>query len=237
MGYSAPKTWAVADVLTSSDMNVYVRDNIGYLHGDAGAISVVSDFTATNTVNASGSASGALTATGTANNSLARLSLVAKTAGGVAVDYRFLTNALGGGEWLVFDNHASATRMYMDSSGNVGIGPNTPLGKFHVQGAGAVAGAGFVVGSVAAVTSIQTIFAAGTVARGAAFFILDRNNTGGAVNAVNTANTGIVNGGSPFTYTNNDTISVAITAGGAVTVTRTIGTNGTHDITMIALLT
>lgn len=31
MGFSTPKTWAVGDILTASDMNTYVRDNIAFL--------------------------------------------------------------------------------------------------------------------------------------------------------------------------------------------------------------
>lgn len=38
MAWSSPKTWNVGDVLTAADMNTYVRDNAGYLHGDAGTV-------------------------------------------------------------------------------------------------------------------------------------------------------------------------------------------------------
>jgi hypothetical protein len=33
MGYTTPKTWAYKEVLSSSDLNVYVKNNIGYLKG------------------------------------------------------------------------------------------------------------------------------------------------------------------------------------------------------------
>ena len=114
----------------------------------------------------------------------------------------------------------------------VGIGTASPAGGLHVTGAGAISGAGLAINSVAAVTSIQTIFAAGTIARGAGFLIMDRNNTGGAV-YFNISLAAAISTG--FTYANTDTITVSITAGGAVTVQRTAGTNGTHDISMLAI--
>ena len=33
MAYTTPKTWAVGNVLTASDMNTYVRDNAAFLYG------------------------------------------------------------------------------------------------------------------------------------------------------------------------------------------------------------
>jgi hypothetical protein len=35
MGYTAPKTWAYKEVLSSSDLNTYVKDNINFLTGNA----------------------------------------------------------------------------------------------------------------------------------------------------------------------------------------------------------
>jgi hypothetical protein len=237
MAWSAPVAFATLEVPTVAKMNT-IQDNLSYLHGDAGAVTINNDLTAPN-LNAVGAANAALVAQGTANGSFARLSLIAKTAGGAAVDYRYLTNALGGGEWVVYDNAAGATRMHMTSTGNVAIGSNAPAGKFHVQAAGAVAGAGLIIGSVAGVFSLQTVFAAGTVARGALFLILDRDS--GSVAPLGMAVGGpfamTLSGSATYNPGGFDTITVSVTAGGAVTVQRTAGTHGTHDITVFAILT
>ena len=34
MGWTTPKTWAVGDPGTASDLNTYIRDNSAYLYGD-----------------------------------------------------------------------------------------------------------------------------------------------------------------------------------------------------------
>lgn len=40
MTWTLPKTWNVGDVLTSTDMNTYVRDNSNYLYGDTARVPV-----------------------------------------------------------------------------------------------------------------------------------------------------------------------------------------------------
>lgn len=42
MGYTAPKTWAYKEVLSSSDLNIYVKDNIAFLNNSQ--IGVVLDY-------------------------------------------------------------------------------------------------------------------------------------------------------------------------------------------------
>src|SRR5262245_46460563 len=49
MGWTAPATWAVSEVVTASKMNTHVRDNLDYLKGTAGQISLDSDLVVTNT--------------------------------------------------------------------------------------------------------------------------------------------------------------------------------------------
>ncbi len=105
MAWTAPATWSVSEIVTASKMNTHIKDNLRYLKGLDGAVTIENDLTVQTASTA------ALIAQSTANGSLARLSLIAKTAGGAAVDYRFLTNALGAGEWVVYDNAASAVRM------------------------------------------------------------------------------------------------------------------------------
>src|SRR5436190_18357116 len=43
MAWTAPKTWAVGDILTSSDMDTHVRDNLRFLKGLDGDIYLEDD--------------------------------------------------------------------------------------------------------------------------------------------------------------------------------------------------
>lgn len=40
MTWTTPRTWVTGEVLSSSNLNTHVRDNLAYLHGDAGAFTV-----------------------------------------------------------------------------------------------------------------------------------------------------------------------------------------------------
>lgn len=42
MAWTVPRTWAVGDPGTSSDLNVYVRDNTSFLYGDTAWTTVLS---------------------------------------------------------------------------------------------------------------------------------------------------------------------------------------------------
>ena len=95
------------------------------------------------------------------------------------------------------------------------------------------AGGGFATLSAAVVTTIQTLAAAGTVLSGAVFYIIDRNNTTGTTYLA-TSGIALALGGT-ITYVNTDTIVVTLTAGGGITVARTVGTNGSHQINMFVL--
>lgn len=228
MGWTAPRTWVPGELETAVIFNAHVRDNLNYLKGNAGAVTISDEL---QSVVAAG---GTLTAQGTANTSFGRFKMLAKRTAGTTVDYRFVANGNDLGEFLIFDGAAGAARLWMDNAGNLGVGATAPAGKFHVSGAGASAGAGIAINSVAAVFALQTIFAAGTVTRAALCLVLDRNNTGGGIAAP--ALFTVTPGGSAPTYTNSDTITVTCTAGGAITVQRTSGTNGTHDISMFVVL-
>lgn len=50
MAWTTPKTWATGEVLTSTDMNVFVRDNLKYLKPSFGeAVGSGTDFSTTST--------------------------------------------------------------------------------------------------------------------------------------------------------------------------------------------
>lgn len=242
--------YAVNEVLTSSKVNAKINDNLRYLHGDDGTVAIGASMTL----------AGILTATagGASQNILLALSGNAGQFAGVSVGRtaseshfavpgatnQFFTGTQAGDMLFKIDDNSknivfggTSMRAAFTSAG-VGFGTVAPAGALHVLGAGAIAGAGFTIGSVAAVSSIQTVFAAGTVARGATAIILDRDNTGPVMTT--SLIVGVPLSGST-TYTciapSSDVITVAVTAGGAVTVQRTTGTHGTHDITMFLITT
>ena len=135
------------------------------------------------------------------------------------------------GGFGIYDNTAAAFRMVVDSTGKVGIGTTAPAGPLEVKGAG---GGRILMLSADDVTTLQTIAVAGTVVSGATFFIMDRNNTTTTC-FQGAAGTALQLSGSS-SYANTDTITYAVTAGGAITVQRTSGTNGSHDMTILCFV-
>lgn len=219
MGWTAPATYSVSEIVTAAKLNLHIRDNLNYLKGTSAPVVIDNDLTS---VLAGG---GTLAAEGTNNNSFARLRMLCKLTSSAVVDWRIMANAVSGlGELVFYDATAVAERMRLDASGNVGIGTTAPQGKLHAAGVGG----GIMFLTVAAVTSIVTIAVAGTVTRSAFFWLTDHNNTTGTgVGALN--GTQVTISGNT-TYANTDTMEVAITAGGAITFRRSVGTNGTHDM-------
>lgn len=120
---------------------------------------------------------------------------------------------------------ALTERMRITGPGNVGIGTISPQGKLHVVGA---SGGMISLFAAAVAGSVVTVAVAGTVTRSAFFWLTDHNNT--TLTGVGALNGTQVAVGGNTTYANTDTITVAVTAGGAITFQRTVGTNGTHDI-------
>jgi hypothetical protein len=250
MAWTAPATWSVSEVVTAAKMNLHVRDNLKYLKGQSGAVVLEDRLEVPATSGTTGH--GLRFTTGALWPGTLQGLDVSSSSFLFFATNRFYTgsawdqlNSRAGGAfqmvndaavWYTFAAASSTAveRMRLDNTGALGIGTATPAGRLHVAGAGAVSGAGFAISSVAAVTSIQTIFAAGTVARGVMCFILDRNNTGAGLNSPAAISAIAALSGS-FTYTNTDTITIAVTAGGAITAQRTSGTNGSHDIVMLAL--
>lgn len=233
MAWTAPATFTVSEIVTASKLNTHVRDNLDYLKGNAGTIvlaaglSITGSTTITGTYFAQGGTPGFwLDETGDKG------AYFVLDAGQLQLQRR--ANGFGAFEAqpILFDIDAPSGSFLMNSLGYIGLGAATPSGRLHVTGAGEITGAGFCINSIAAVTSIRTIFATATVARAISLWIFDRNNTGGAV--VSSTNLTVALSSST-SYVNSDTITVAVTAGGAVTVQRTSGTNGTHDIVILGL--
>lgn len=237
MAWTAPSSYAVSEIVTAAKLNIQVRDNLNYLKGNAGAV-LISD-----TLQASGLGIGVAPAPASyiayiRGNLPVRIEQTAS-----AIDYLDLNNTAGSNRWAIRirdlaegdfgirDVTAGLYRMYMNAAGNVGFGTIAPQGKLHAVGAG---GGLMFLSASAVTTTLVTIAAAGAVTTGAVFWIFDHNNTGGANLAVLPFPT--IATSASTTYVNSDTITVAVTAGGAITVQRTAtGNGGTHEINMLVI--
>jgi hypothetical protein len=223
MAWTAPRTFSVAEVQTAAIFNVHIRDNLNYLKGNAGTVAIAAGMTVAGTLVVSDelttslAAGGSFIVQGTNNGSFARIKMLTKDAGGATIDWRYLANGGGLSEYSVYES--ASERLRIPAGGGMRL-----FG----------AGGGFMFLSAAAVTTLQTVAPAGTVVRSAVFWLIDHNNTGHNVSLPMTANTQLNVGGST-TYVNADTMTLAVTAGGAITIQRTTGTNGTHDVTMCVL--
>jgi hypothetical protein len=246
MAWTAPRTYSVGEVQTAAIFNVHIRDNLKYLKGQAGQVDIEDILTVPVTASTNGKGLRFLSgSTGMANlqsldlasnsymffctnryyDGSAWQQLNARAAGLVQITQDALTYAT-----FPAASSTPTTRFAIDNSGNVGIGTATPAAKLHTIGAGG----GFMFVSCDAVNNtLQTPIVAGTVTQSAAFWAYDRNNTGGGV--VQVSGNMISTLGGTFPITNTDTITVTVTAGGAITVQRTAGTNGTHQVNMLVM--
>lgn len=233
--------FAVAEIVTASKLNSHVTDNLLYLKGSP-------IFDGTPVVGATGSPQ-SLTVFGNANGStngpiFAKNTSAGTIGTGLALDASGATSGrsfsllsiasavapVGG--FGIYDNTAGAMRLVVDSTGKVGIGTSAPAGPLEVKGA---AGSRIMMLFADNVDStLQTIAPAGTCVAGATFFIMDRNNTGGT--CFQGASGAACQLGGSSSYNNTDTITYAVTAGGAITVQRTTGSNGTHDMAILAFV-
>lgn len=223
MAWTAPATYSVSEIVTAAKLNTHIRDNLDYLKGNAGLVNLASSLDTTGTLRATGSTSPP-TGAGT------EIIYVGGTGYLLAYDrsaagFRPLIMAGTTLEWDV----ASTPAMILDASRNLGVGTLAPAGRLHVVSAGG----GFLFLSANAVdNTLQTLVVAGTVTQSVAFWGYDRNNT--SLGTVQVSGNMITPGGT-FTFINTDTVTVTVTAGGAITVQRTAGSGGTHQVNMLIM--
>lgn len=277
MGWTAPATYSVNEIVTASKLNTHIRDNLAYLKGQAGAVAIEDAVTAAGMITAVDafnvtsdgssaavnidsyrasafgsrvlfrSARGTLgsptqsllgdligrfgaagrTNAGAFGSEVGRMDFVtseAHTASAQGTDIQFATTPVG--------STTAVPVARITGSGRLGIGSAVaaaPQGPLHAAGVG---GNVLFVSVDAVNNTLQTPVIAGTVTQSAAFWLYDRNNTGGAFVQIS-GNMLALN--QTFGIANTDTITVAVTSGGAITVQRTSGTNGTHQVNMLVL--
>lgn len=140
MAWTAPRTWVVSELVTAALMNTHIRDQFDYLKGNAGAV-VISDTLQATKLGLGVAPSASYTAYILGNLPM-RLE---QTSSGI--DYLDLNNtAAAGNRWAlrirdlaegdfgIRDVTAGAYRLYITSTGNVGLGIATPTNKLHVKG-------------------------------------------------------------------------------------------------------
>lgn len=223
MGWTslANPAYVTGHIMTQTDM-AEITNNLRYLKGTDGAVTIDNALTAT-----------ALAATKAGQATLDLADTVTGGTPAAGAHWRLFVDNVGGGggnsTFGFYDVTNTRVAMGLDNSGNLGIGTTSPQGRVHAAGAGG----GFMFLSANAVDgTLQTLAAAGTVTQSAAFWGYDRNNTGGAFVQASGNMLGLAQ---TFAFTNTDTITVSVTAGGAITVQRTAGTNGTHQVNLLVL--
>lgn len=227
MAWTAPASYSVAEVVTAAKLNLHIRDNLKYLKGQAGTVTIEDQIALTVNTNASNG-----------------LTITNASAGASAFAHINLIN--DGGSAAGFFRGSSGTSAYAGANAlNIGMIGAHPLALFTnntvrqtIASDGAIkftgAGGGFMYLSAAAVAGgLVTLAPAGTVTVGMTVWLSDRNNGAGAYAAG--FNGQVMALTATQNYVNTDTLTLTLTAGGAITVQRTVGTNGTHDVNMFCL--
>jgi len=233
MAWTSPATYASGDVLTAANLNTYLRDNLSYLKASpvfdgSPAIGATSNPQALQVYgNASGAALGPVTITNTSAGTVGVALTMDATGASGGRQFSFLSTASGAavaGAFAVYDSTGGAYRMTIDQNGLVGIGTQAPAGRLHSAGNGSAnmlhfdhAAVGGTAVSIA--TGVTILLVAGVVICSAG--ANPNGSTAGAtwVQLVRGQNSNIdVN-------TAADRFQIQLSAGGALSVQRTVGSN------------
>ena len=117
MAWTAPRTWATGELVTAAMQNSHVRDNLRYLKGLDGTVTIESALIVA-------AASASLKANATSGNPIYYWS----TAG---TDQYHMYYDLASG-YLGIVESGVATRMAIKDGGNVGIGNTSPISRLHI---------------------------------------------------------------------------------------------------------
>lgn len=240
MAWTTPATISVGDTATAAWANTTVRDNLLYLHGDAGAIALIAPLSITGNITSTANLRAQSAASGLwLDETSAKGAYLVLNSSQLQVQRRATNFGAFEASPFAMNIGAPSSSLFMDANGLIGMGTASPAGKLHVVGAGSIAGAGHAIGSVAAVTTVQTVFAAGTVARAMTAIVFDRDNGTGTPLTVSLIQGVALSGNVPYTCIapSGDLMTIAVTAGGAVTAVRTTGTHGSHDIVIFLITT
>lgn len=128
MAWTAPRTWVVGEIVTASLMNTDIRDNLNYLKGVSGTISLDSG------ISVAGAGYFGVTAGATPAIVADRVSGTASIRAGTgATKNTLVVDGNGGGCYLNF--YAADDVLLAFGGGKVGIGAVTaPQGKLHGYG-------------------------------------------------------------------------------------------------------
>jgi hypothetical protein len=213
MAWTAPPTFAVSEVVTAARMNI-LSDDLSYLKGNAGTVAIGADIAPTGVA-------------ASRNDGSYQFTCERTTA--VARKYGFAVSG-SDGSFGLDDVTVGARRFTVGVGGYAGLGGvTTPQGPLHALGLGG----GFLFLSANAVDgTLQTLVVAGTVTQTIALWGYDRNNTSAGLAIGSGA---MLTLGTTYGFVNTDTVTVTLTGGGAITVQRTAGSSGTHQVNLIVM--
>jgi hypothetical protein len=137
MAWTAPSTWTNGSVVTDTQLNQQLRDNMKYLHGDSGAIQLSDNLGVGAAPSgdrlllsvSSGDCSQKIENLATSNNA-AYQKFVRSTTGSARQWWQGV-GINGSDEFSVYDQTAAAIRLLINSGGNVGLGTSSPQGRLH----------------------------------------------------------------------------------------------------------
>lgn len=225
MGWTAPATFSVSEIVTASKLNTHIRDNLKYLKGQAGAIAIEDTMVLANELQ------------------------IYRTTGTGPSAFRIKTTDNADSSYLLFHDPTNTGRAYMRYNNpgaaaantlditcvdgpiallpgtNVGIGTVAPQGKIHIVGA---TGRALFFDHAGFTTTPITILPAASVASFMMVFGVVISNQPAFSGSVGSTQGP---GGNIDITVGADVVRIAISAGGGVTIVRNSGSN-THKCSL-----
>jgi hypothetical protein len=137
MAFTTPSTWTNGNVVTDTQLNQQLRDNLRYLKGLDGAVTIESDLAITRSAAGSTVAAYVDNSGGSSSGTLSRFALGMTPLEANALLFQYDHNAneatiyqRGGGDLVI----QAATGNLVLTAGKTGIGTASPTGKLHIKG-------------------------------------------------------------------------------------------------------